>query len=75
MLTENPLLRELFTEKYMETLRSDILDVLEARLGDIPQSLSAQIRAIQDEKGLKKLLRFAATCSSLETLQSHVGVQ
>jgi hypothetical protein len=72
MLTENPLLMELLAEKFAEILQNVAVDVLEARFGGIPESLSAQIRTIQEEKELKELYRFAATCSSIEAFQHRL---
>src|SRR5436305_1822920 len=50
MLTENPLLKMFFAEKSTELLQNDILDVLEARFGEVPDDLSSSLRVIKKEK-------------------------
>ncbi len=50
-----------------ETLREDILDVLEARFKHVPYEVREKIQEIQPEARLRKLLRQAAVVERLET--------
>ena len=54
----------------VQNARESILDVLDTRFGQVPESVRERINAIGSEPTLKNLLRQAARASSLEEFQS-----
>ncbi len=51
--------------------RQALLDVLEARFGEIPAGLVEALSAISDVQRLEKLLKTAAVCPDLDAFASH----
>jgi len=56
-------------EGRLQTLREDILDVLEARFGPLPSALRERMNAVEDITRLKSRLRQAVTCGSLSEFE------
>lgn len=69
---ESPLIREILTENTTQTMQQNILQVLEGRLGSVPEDLAARIGAIKAKPKLDKLLLLAATCPDLETFRAQL---
>ena len=59
-----------FEKGIVQNARESILDVLDTRFGQVPESVRERINAIGSEPTLKNLLRQAARASSLEEFQS-----
>ena len=57
-------------EGIVQTAREAILDVLDTRFGQVPNSVRERVNAIGSEPTLKNLLRQAARASSLEEFQA-----
>jgi hypothetical protein len=74
MLTENPLLRQLFAEKTLEILHRHIIEVLEERFDAVPDNLASAIQAIQNEKKLESHFRYAIKCRSLKSFRERLGL-
>jgi hypothetical protein len=51
--------------------REAILEVLSARFGAVPDSLSPSLEPLSDPDHLTQLLRLAATCPSLDAFLHH----
>jgi hypothetical protein len=60
-MIESPLIQELRAD----LLHDAILEVLKDRFGSVPRDISKRLRAILDEKKLKKLTVAAARCADL----------
>lgn len=58
-------------EGRLQTLREDILDILEARFGEVPGEVREKIETLSDEARLKSLHRRAALTSSLEDFRGE----
>jgi hypothetical protein len=54
----------------LQTAREAIIDVLDTRFGQVPDSIREQINSLGSEPTLKTLLRRAARASSLEEFQA-----
>ena len=67
-MIESPLLQELLGE----CRQKDIVRVLKARFGPVPQDLSQKLQAIYDERVLDILFEFAAICPDLESVERHL---
>jgi flagellar biosynthesis/type III secretory pathway protein FliH len=50
-----------------------VLDALEERFGELPETVSDTIRQIQDQEQLRLLLRQAIRSTSLEEFQSSLN--
>jgi flagellar biosynthesis/type III secretory pathway protein FliH len=57
-------------EGIVQTAREAILDVLDTRFGQVPDSVRERVNAIGSEPTLKNLLRQAARASSLEEFKA-----
>ena len=53
-------------EGRFEALSEDILDILDARFGEVPGEVRKMLKGVTDEACLKSLLRRAAVAGSLE---------
>ncbi len=51
-------------EGRVEALREDVLDILEARFGEVPFSVREGVNTLADIPRLKALHRLAVTCAS-----------
>ena len=69
VMLEVPYLDEIVMEKSREATREaahrHVMLLLEARFGDVPRDLVAEIGSIVDEKQLESLVRSAGTCPDL----------
>ena len=72
-MLEVPFFDEIVMEKACETVRQDIVTVLEARFGDVPRDLSEEIESVVDAKQLRGLVRLAASCPDLDAFRNAVG--
>ena len=68
-MIESPLLQKMFAEKLQEV----ILDVLKDRFGTVPRDVTKLLRALIEEKKLRKLTVLAAKCPDLETFRGRTG--
>jgi hypothetical protein len=69
-LFEELALKEGLEKGIVQNARESILDVLDTRFVQVPESVRERINAIGSEPTLKNLLRQAARASSLEEFQS-----
>jgi hypothetical protein len=68
-MIESPLLKELMAENTRKTMRSSIIDVLEARFGPEARGLRSALKAIDDEKQLKEFLSQSVKCPDLGSIE------
>jgi len=61
-------------EGRQQTLREDILDVLEARFGEVPYALRERVAALSDEAELKRWHRQAAITPGLAAFSQVCGL-
>ena len=73
-MLEFPLLTEWFRERDVQTGQRYVLVGLEARFGQVPEDVSAAVRAIADEARLRELHRLLFTCESAAAFRSAVGL-
>ncbi len=57
-------------EGRLQTLREGILDILDARFGEVPGEIREMIAVLEDEARLKSLHRHAALAGSLEEFRA-----
>ena len=69
-LFEELALKEGLEKGIVQTAREAILDVLDTRFGQVPDSLRERVNAIGSEPTLKNLLRRAVRTPSLEEFQA-----
>jgi hypothetical protein len=69
-LFEELALKEGLEKGILQNAREAILDVLDTRFGEVPDSIRDRINALGSEPTLKTLLRRAARASSLEEFQA-----
>jgi len=67
------LLTEKTREATRETAHQDIVTVLEARFGDVPQDLAKEIALVVDGKQLKGLVPTAASCLDLDVFRGALA--
>jgi hypothetical protein len=72
-MIESPVLIELLNERERDVLHRNILQNLEARFGTIPESLGAQVRAIQVLDRLHDLHRQAVVCPDLDAFRARLN--
>jgi hypothetical protein len=68
-MIESPLLDRILAQKERQTKQADILRVLKARFGSVPDDLAEKVRAINDLSRLEELLDFTANCHDLEAFR------
>ena len=61
-MIESPLIKEIVAESTQKTMQEAILEVLEARFGNVPEDISEGLRQVRAKKKLKALVRHAARC-------------
>jgi len=64
--------REGLEEGQLRAARADVLEILEARFKKVPAGMKKTLRAIEDRKRLRLLLRQAATAANLKEFQRHL---
>ena len=64
--------REATQETARATVRQNILSILDARFGEVPQRLAEQIGSIEDQDQLNALVRSAATSRDLKSFRRTV---
>jgi hypothetical protein len=67
-MSEFPLIQKFIAE----TMHKDIVRVLKARFGDIPEAVAARLRRIRKEERLDALLDYAAVCTDLQAFQRRL---
>jgi hypothetical protein len=72
VMLESPLIQELMTKNTAQTTQKNILQVLETRLGPVPQDIATALQAIQEASKLDKLMKLSAACPDLETFHSRL---
>ena len=60
---------ELLEEGAVKKSHEAILDFLEARFGEVGSGITQQVKSIQDQEHLNRLIRLAATCADLEDFE------
>jgi hypothetical protein len=66
---ESPVLQKLIAEKLHQFIRA----LVEARFGTVPADVARQLRAIHDEKKLRRLNVLAAKCSDLQAFRNGLA--
>ncbi len=59
-------------EGRLQTLREDILDVLDARFGEVPGEIRETVAGLEEEARLKSLHRHAALAGSVEEFRGRL---
>jgi hypothetical protein len=72
-MIESLLLKELLAENTRKTRRANILVVLAGRFGRQARALRPALKAIADDKTLKKLLVESVSCPDLESFKKLLG--
>src|SRR5262249_2010701 len=65
--------REGIEEGQLKAVRADVLEILEARFKRVPAGVKKTLRAIEDRKRLRSLLRQAATTANLKEFERHLA--
>ena len=65
----SPLYQLWIAEERRATTQADIVIILEARFGDVPEELGASIRSVADQSKLDESIKLAARCRSLKQFQ------
>ena len=77
MIVESPLLKEILEdvrqEGRQEGRQDSILDLLEARFGQVPVEVARRVRDIHDSARLQQLLKTAKDCPDLVTFQAEAA--
>jgi predicted transposase YdaD len=71
-MLESPVLQELMTERDVERLHKDILRVLQARFGTVPEEATAGVKAILQVQRLEELIDWAAQCPDINAFRSRL---
>jgi hypothetical protein len=66
VMIESPLIKEIVAENTQKARQEDILEVLQARFGEVPKDVAERLRSIRAQKKLKALVKHAAQCPDLE---------
>jgi hypothetical protein len=66
-VNENPFLARIERQGARTTAQNDIIDVLEARFGEVPEDIQSRVRSIPEQDRLRRLLRRAAQSDSIST--------
>jgi hypothetical protein len=69
-MIESALLKHFKKRFRVETTRDNILHILSARLGHVPEDVSARLRSIKSARKLQALLLQAAVCTDLDAFQA-----
>jgi hypothetical protein len=76
-MIESPLIEEIVnrakSEGRHEAMYENIVQVLEARFGSVPQEISIVLRTILDDSQLADLLKWAALCPNLEAFRARLS--
>jgi hypothetical protein len=67
-MIESPVIQDLLAK----AKHQDILNVLQARFGPVPQEVATALRAIDDVEKLVDLVPFAAVCQDLDSFRARV---
>ena len=73
MIVESPLLKEILEDVRQEGRQDSILDLLEARFGEVPVEVARRVRDIHDSARLQQLLKVAKDCPDLVTFQAEAA--
>ena len=65
-MTDNPFLAGIERQGALRNSRESILEVLEEKFGNVPEEIRAGLNTITDLDRLKRALRKAARCESLQ---------
>ncbi len=71
-MEESWVVRELLTEREVETMQDDLLLFLKGRFGTLPEDLVAAVKVIQQTPRLEELIDWAAQCSDLNAFRSRL---
>jgi hypothetical protein len=72
-MIESPVLIELLNERERDVLHRLVLQLLQARLGPLPEGLAAQVRAVPALDRLEDLFRQAAICDNLDAFRARLN--
>jgi hypothetical protein len=67
-----PVIRELLDEVRLTSFRESLEVLLQARFNRVPRTVIHAIRAIENEKEIRKLIRLSVTCPDLTAFRSHL---
>lgn len=73
VMIESPLLNRILDMKGRQTPQKNILGVLKARFGGVPEDLNERLRSIESEDRLENLNEIAATCADLEAFRIRLA--
>jgi hypothetical protein len=73
MLAESPLYQLWMAEKERETRQDDIVRVLKARLGPVPEETAAIVKSVADLEKLDRALTHAARCRDLDDFRKRIA--
>ncbi len=68
-MIESPLLQEIIAE----TKQEDILRILKTRFGQVPMEVRNELKSVQKEKKLAKLIDHAVVCRDLEAFPKRLA--
>jgi hypothetical protein len=71
-MIESPLLAEIVEEAKVKAKQQDIVEVLKARFGTIPEEIMVSLRDVQDLEKLNNLIRLAARSADLGDFEQHL---
>jgi hypothetical protein len=71
-MIESPLLREIEARGRMQAHVADILRLLHARFGEVPEEIRARLSGIQDETALEDLVMSTHHCPDLRSFRTQL---
>jgi hypothetical protein len=66
-VNENPFLARIERQGALKAAHSSIIDVLDARFGEVFEDVQVRVRSIPDQDRLRRILRRAAQSDSIST--------
>ncbi|MFI5458416.1 MAG: hypothetical protein ACHRXM_23545 [Isosphaerales bacterium] len=72
-MIESPLIEELKAEWTHETMIKSVIDVLVARFGPKAERLEIELKTVGDEARLRELVKYAATCRTLNSFRKQLA--
>ncbi len=64
--------KELLMKREDERRREDVLEVLAARFGSLPDEIGTRLRSVTDPSRILELIRWAACCPTLESFRARI---
>jgi ribosomal protein S28E/S33 len=66
-VNENPFLARIERQGELKNAHKYIIDVLDARFGEVPEAVQVRVRSIPDQDRLRRILRRAVQSDSIST--------